>query len=245
MVIHLQIPDFMNQCLHYLNHMTDSLNSSPVTVKTEEIFPDGASLSLAAKASQEPKAKCELLDLHFQLLEVLLIVATHNVKVKGPIASLFIEVSRGYLACDINEEVNEPLRRSDDTVDKARKQFLHRTINGAVELIRKDFQDVFLDEFNLWTDKVMVLGDKWSLDSNELLKYQVIQLFTCGWDECAEAKLKQVVQPSTMGRMFLSITATRLNEYTKNDPELYSRVLAIGTRISGFLETLVIFCFVI
>lgn len=222
--------------------MTDSVTSPAVTVKAEEIFPDDASLSLAAKANQQPRAKAELLDLHMQLMDVLLIVSTLNIKMKGPIQSLFIEVSRDYLTCDINVDLNETLRRSDDTVDKARKQFLHRTINSAVDLIRKDFQDIFLDEFDLWVDKVMILGDKWSFDSNELLKYQVIQLFTRGWDECAEEKLKKVAQPATMGKMFLSITATRLNEFIKDNPDLYSRVVAIGTRISGFLETLVSNC---
>lgn len=219
--------------------MVDSISSSVVDVKAEEIFPDDASLSLAAKANQQPRAKAELLDLHLQLMDVFLIVSTLNVKVKGPIHSLFLEVSRDYLSCDINVDLNVTFRRSDDTVDKARRQFLHRTINSAVDLIRQDFQDIFVEEFDMWIDKVTALGDKWSMDSNELVKYQVIQLFTCGWDECAEVKLKKVNQPSTMGRMFLSITATRLNEFIKHNPDLYSRVVAVGTRISGFLDTLV------
>lgn len=215
------------------------MNSSTVIVRAEEIFPDDASLSLAAKANQQPKAKIELLDLHLQLLEVLSIVSTLNIKVKGPISSLFIEISRDFLGCEINENVNETFKRLDDTVDKARRQFLHRTINSAVDLIRTDFQSIFLEEFDLWIGKVMFLGDKWCLDLNELLKYQVIQLFTLGWDECAESKLKEVKQPATMGKMFLSITATRLSDYIKDNPELYSRVLAIGTRITAYLESLV------
>lgn len=240
-VIFLQIPDFVNQCIHYINHMTDSISSPAVDIKAEEIFPDGASLSLAAKANKQSCAKAELLDLHLQLMDVLLIVSTLNVKIKRPIQSLFIEVSRDFLAYDINAELTESFRRSDDTVDKARRKFLHRTINGAVALIRKDFQTIFMDDFDMWIEKVMTLGDKWSLDTNDLLKYQVTELLIRGWDDCAEAKWEKVIQPATMGQIFLAIAGDRLYTFIRDRPDLKIRVALIGTRMSSYLDTLVRF----
>lgn len=214
-----------------------------VVLRFEEILPEGADPSLATKANQQPRATSEILELQFQLLEVISIISSLNVNMKYPLASLFNEVSRDLLACDINMELSESLLRSDDTVNKARKHFLHRTINTAVDLIRKDFENVFLDDFNLWIEKAMTLGKKWSMNTEDLIKYQIIQLYTRGWDEFAEAKMDQVSQPSTMGKTLISITATRLNQYVRDKPELYSRVLGIGARISAFLETMVMSIF--
>lgn len=71
---------------------------------------------------------------------------------------------------------------------------------------------------------------------------QVIQLYTRGWDELAETKLNSLAQPSSMGKTLLLITGTRLNEYIKDKPDVYSRVVSIGTLISSYLETLVSLC---
>lgn len=83
------------------------------------------------------------------------------------------------------------------------------------------------------------LSTKWTLSQEDLLKYQIVQLYTRGWDECAETKLSQVEQPASMGKTLISITGTRLNNFVKNKPELYSRVLGIGSRLSSYLEKLV------
>lgn len=211
-----------------------------VTIKFEELLQDGAEPALATRAKQQTKANMEIVELHSQLLEVLLIVSSLNVNVKGSIGSLFNETSRELLGCsDISKELKEPLSRRDEFVNKARKQFLHRTINAAVDLIRKDFQDVFLTDFNNWIEKVMLLSRKWTLSQEDLLRYQIIQLYTRGWDECAESKLNQIEQSSSMGKTLISIAGIRLNNFVKDKPELYSRVLAIGTRLSSYLETLV------
>lgn len=60
-----------------------------------------------------------------------------------------------------------------------------------------------------------------------------------GWDDYAETKLEQLAQPSSMGKKMLRITGARLNQYIKDKPEIYSRVVSIGSLISLYLETLV------
>lgn len=224
-----------------MNHLIESSQSELVTLKFEELLQDGTEPALATRANQQPRANMEIVELQLQLLEVMFIISSLNVTVKSSLTSLFNETSRELLACDISKELSESIPRADEVVNKARKHFLHRTINAAVDLIRKDFQEVFLNDFNLWIEKVMVLSEKWSLSQEDLLKYQIVQLYTRGWDECAETKLSQVEQPSTMGKTLISITGIRLNNFVKDKPELYSRVLAIGSRISSYLEQLVRF----
>lgn len=231
----------MAHCSTILNFIKESLNSQLVTLKFEELLQDGRKPALSTQANQQPRANIEIIELHSQLLEVMLIISSLNVNVKGSMNSLFNEVSRELLVCDISKELSESIPRPDEVVNKSRKSFLHRTINAAVDLIRKDFEDIYLTDFNSWMEKVMQLAKKWTLNQEDLIKYQVIQLYTRGWDEGAELKLSQVSQPSSMGKMLISITGTRLNNLVKNKPELYSRVLAIGSRISSYLEELVNF----
>lgn len=212
-----------------------------MTLKFEDLLQDGEEPALSTQANQQPRANIEIIELHSQLLEVMLIISTLNVNVKSSMNSLFNETSREFLLCDISKELVESLARPDEVVQKSRKHFLHKTINAAVDLIRKDFEDIYSTDFDLWIDRVINLAKKWTINQEDLIKYQVIQLYTRGWDECAESKLNQVSQPSSMGKMLISITGTRLNNFVKNNPELYSRVLAIGSRISSYLEELVRF----
>lgn len=234
-----QIPAFVRLSSKLLNILTETQNCDIVELKFEVMLQDNAEPALSTRANKQPRANTELVELHAQLLEVMLIISSLNVTIKGTINSLFNEVSRELLCCDISKELSESILRPDDPVNKSRKHFLHRTIHVAVDLIRKDFQEVYSTDFNLWIDKVMGLAKKWTLNQEELIKYQVVQLYTRGWDECAEIKLKDVSQPSSMGKMLISITGTRLNNFVKDNPELYSRVLAIGSRVSSYLERLV------
>lgn len=229
----------MTHCNKFVQILTETIISQFVELKFEEMLQDGAQPALTTRANQQPRANTEIVELHTQLIEVMSIISSLNVNVKGTINSLFNEASREFLACDINKELSESILRPDDAVNKSRKHFLHRTINVAVDLIRKDFEDVYLTDFNLWIDKVMRLAKKWTLNQEELVKYQIVQLYTRGWDECAELKLRDISQPSSMGKMLISITGTRLNNFVKNKPDYYSRVLAIGTRLSSYLEQLV------
>lgn len=222
-----------------MNILTETVISQIVELKFEVMLQDGAEPALVTRANKQPRANTEIVELHSQLLEVMLIVSSLNVNVKNGMNSLFNEVSRELLACDISKELTESISRSDEMVNKSRKHFLHRTINVAVDLIRKDFQDVYTNDFNQWIEKVILLARKWTISQDELVKYQVVQLYTRGWDECAEEKLTEVSQPASMGKMLISITGTRLNNFVKDKPDLYSRVLAIGSRLSTYLEQLV------
>lgn len=239
LLIYFQISTFITHCMTFLNHLIESIRSQIVTLKFEELLQDGREPALATRANQQPRANMEIVELQSQLLEVLFIISSLNVSVKGSLNSLFNEASRELLASDISKELSESILRPDDTVNKSRKHFLHRTINVAVDLIRKDFQEVYLADFDTWIEKINLLSMKWTLNQEDLLKYQVIQLYSRGWDECAATKLNQIEQPSSMGKTLISITGIRLNNFVKDKPELYSRVLAIGSRISSYLETLV------
>lgn len=229
----------MTHCKRFLTILTETVNSQIVELKYEVLLQDGVQRALSTRANKQPRANTEIAELHSQLLEVMLIISSLNVTVKGTMYSLFNETSKELLACDISKELTESIPRPDEMVNKLRKHFLHKTINVAVDLIRKDYEEVYLTDFNTWIDKVMNLAKKWTLNQEELLKYQIVQLYTRGWDEAAELKLKEVSQPSTMGKMLISITGTRLNNFVKDKPELYSRVLGIGSRVNAYFEQLV------
>lgn len=68
---------------------------------------------------------------------------------------------------------------------------------------------------------------------------KVTELYIRDWDDFAETKLEQLAQPSSMGKKLQRIAGIRLNQYIKDKPEIYSRVVSIGSLISSYLETLV------
>lgn len=234
-----QIPDFVGCCNRFLDHLIDSRNSPKDTPMFEVILQDGAKPALVTRAIQYNQANSDIIELHFQLNEAILIITSLNVTVKNSMSSLFNDASKELFACDICMVLALPIPRPDDIVNKLRKHFLHRTINATVDLIRKDYQEVYLADFVVWTERLMSLGKRWTLNLDDLQKYQIIQLYTRGWDEFAETKLDSLEQPSTMGKTLLSIAGTRLNQYVKDKPDLYSRVLATGSRVSAYLEKLV------
>lgn len=219
--------------------MIASRESPAVIVKFEELLQDGPEPALVTRASQHSKANMKLIELHQQMLDVFLIFTSLNVSTKYSLNSLFNESSKAYLACDICTEPNDSILRTDDSVIKSRKHFFHRAINAGVDLIRKDFHEIYLTDFNQWMDQILTLGKRWAMNTEELIKYQIIQLYTRGWDDCAEKKLTKTFQTAAMGKTLTSIAATRLNMYVREKPELYSRVLSIGSRLNAFLETLV------
>lgn len=219
--------------------MIASKSCQIVPIKFEELLQDGPEAALATRANYQVRANMRMIELHQQLLEVILIFTSLSVSTKYPLNSLFNESSKALLACDISTDLNESVLRPDDVVNKSRKHFLHRSINAAVDLIRKDFHEIYLTDFNQWMDRIMSIGKRWTMNLDDLTKYQIVQLYTRGWDDCAEPKLKQIVQTPAMGKTLMSITGTRLNMYVKEKPELYSRVLAVGSRLNAFLETLV------
>lgn len=219
--------------------MIASRASRTVTLKFEELLQDGPVPALATRASQHSKANMKTIELHQQLLDVFLIFTSLNVSTKYPLKSLFNESSKAHLGCDICTEPHDSILRTDDSVIKSRKHFLRRAINAGVDLIRKDFHEIYLTDFNHWMDQILALGKRWTMNTEDLVKYQIIQLYTRGWDDCAEKKLTKTIQTAAMGKTLTSITATRLNMYVMEKPELYSRVLSIGSRLNAFLETLV------
>lgn len=219
--------------------MIASRDSPTVNVKFEELLQDGPEPALATRASQHSKANMKLIELHQQMVDVLLIFTSLNMSTKHSMNSLFNESSKAHLACDICTESNDSILQTNDSVTKSRKHFLHRAINAGVDLIRKDFHEIYLTDFNHWMDQILTLAKRWAINTEDLVKYQIIQLYTKGWDDCAEAKLTKTFQTEAMGKMLTSITATRLNMYVREKPELYSRVLSIGSRLNAFLETLV------
>lgn len=118
-----QIPDFILHCTKFLNILTETVISQIVELKFEVMLQDGAEPALATRANKQPRANIKLIELHSQLLEVMLIISSLNVSVKNGMNSLFNEVSRELLACDISKELSASIPVPDELVNKSRKHF--------------------------------------------------------------------------------------------------------------------------
>lgn len=167
-----QIPEFITCCDKLLNQLVASKNYTETIIKFEELLQEGK-LPLSLSAIQQDPAINELISLHFQLNQVILLITSLNVNYKNPIHSLFNETSQQSFGCEINTKLPTEILRTDEVVNKQRRQFLRRTINSAVDLIRNDFENTYLNDYELWIERLMSLAKQWNLNLEDLLKYQV------------------------------------------------------------------------
>lgn len=74
---------------------------------------------------------------------------------------------------EINRQLQYQLPKADLLLDKKRLEFLCQAITITMDLIREDFENVFLDDHKLWMERIDDLANVWNLDINELKKHQV------------------------------------------------------------------------
>lgn len=128
---------------------------------------------MAVSATQQDAANSDLITLHMQMNQVLLLVTSLNVNFKHSTHSLFNEASQQLFGAEINTRQSVEIPRTDEMVKKQRQKFLHRTIKAATDLIRFDFEATYVKDYEIWAEKVMALAKQWTINTEEMLKFQV------------------------------------------------------------------------
>lgn len=68
---------------------------------------------------------------------------------------------------------------------------------------------------------------------------QIVELYAYGWDSYAEEQLESVLDTESLGSLLLKIAGRRLNIFTKNSPNAYIQVAAVGPLVTDYLDTIV------
>lgn len=142
------------------------------SIKFEELLQEGKT-PLAVSATQQEAANSDLITLHLQMNQILLLMTSLNVNFKHSTQSLFNEASQPLFGTELNARQSFEIPRTDEMVTKQRQKFLHRTIKAAVDLVRFDFEDTYVNDYEIWVEKLMALAKQWTINTEDLLKFQV------------------------------------------------------------------------
>ena len=169
------VSELLEHSQTFLNHFSSSAKHEKQPIRFEELLQEGP-IPLSSLAVQQNVCNNDLLALHKQLNQVLFIIASLNIKYSKPIQTLFDGLANQSFFCEINRQLPYSLPPPDLLLSKKRIEFLCLAITSTMDSIREDFEQVFLDDHNLWMERIDGLAAVWGLDSNDLKKHQVSDL---------------------------------------------------------------------
>ncbi|XP_058825550.1 rab3 GTPase-activating protein non-catalytic subunit [Topomyia yanbarensis] len=232
------VPQFLENCLEFLDHFSQSIDHDKLELRFEELLQDGP-IPLTALAIQQNAANMALLKLHHELATVLLILTSFNVKYQKPIQQFFDGMANQSFFAEINRQLPYTLPKADLLLKRARFEFLCKTITASMDLIREDLENVFYTEHIAWMERIEQLSEVWEISTTELKKHQIVELYSHGWDTYAEELLENIVPDQALGNLLLAIAGRRLAIYTKANPRVWSQVAAVGPLLTDYLDTLI------
>ncbi|XP_075152474.1 rab3 GTPase activating protein isoform X2 [Haematobia irritans] len=232
------VPDFLELCLSFLQHMEDSLNHESYDLKFEVSLAEGQT-PLQFLALQQHHAIKEQLKLHYELCSVLHFIAFFQLRVSKPMTLVFDAMSNKAFFAEINKELNFVLPAPDMVLQQHRTEFLCKAITASMDLIREDLEQLFVAEHMLYMEKFFKLAESWRLDQKALRRRQIVDLYAHGFDANANVLLNDVADDEFIGRMLLEIAGRRLSLYSKTSQGTFLKIASVGQQLLSYLDNLV------
>ncbi|KAH8377456.1 hypothetical protein KR093_005593 [Drosophila rubida] len=231
------VPDFLELCLEFLVHFSESLEHDKRELRFEQALTEGQ-LPVQFLALQQHNALPELLQLHTQLCGVLHFIATFQLRVPRPLTTLFDALSNQALLADINKELPYELPPPDLVLQQKRTQFLCSTVAATMDLIREDLEQLYILDHVFYMAKICALADSWKLDKLPILRKQVVELYAFGYDAEAQVLLHDISDNEELGRLLLEIAGRRLNLYADGSQTAFLKIASVGHELLAYLDNL-------
>lgn len=177
------IPQFLEQTLVFLDHFRGSMNYNKFEFKCEEILKQGSSapsLSLCELILQQSRGNSPLLNLHYEMIKVLELIAFLNLKYTKPMNALFDDVSNEAFFMDINKQLPYAILKADELRTSTRLHFLKKALTASMDLIIES-QKTYFDDHLKWVEKVKKVGEIWTLDGHQLERHHVSFSLSVFW----------------------------------------------------------------
>lgn len=169
-------PLFLEYCQVFLEHFSTSLDHEKIDIKFEELLQDGP-IPLALLTLQQNLANPIILKLHMELIDMLHLITFFNIKYQKPVQNLFNAMSNQTFFTEINKNLNYVIPEPDLILQKIRFEFLEKLITASIDLIREDFENLFLNDHIIWVDRIEKFAEKWNMDLMALKRHQVNNLY--------------------------------------------------------------------
>lgn len=170
------MPQFLDQTLIFIEHFRSSRNFKKLEFKCEEILLQGSSAekaSLCQMILQQVSGNLTLLDLHFEMVSVLELIAFLNIKYTKPFHSVFDETCNETFFVEINKPLTYCLPKSDEIRQNTRISFLKKAISCTIDLIVECNDQTYYNDHLKWIEKIKKLGVLWELDLSLLDRHHV------------------------------------------------------------------------
>lgn len=254
------IPQFLEQALVFLDHFRSSINYIKQEFKCEEILTQGSSapsLSLCELILQQPRGNLPLLNLHYEMVKVLELIAFLNIKYTKPMQSLFDDVANDAFFADINKQLAYTLQKPDEIRVNTRVYFLKKAVSATIDLIVECQKSIYFDDHLKWIEKIKIVGDIWELDQSLLARHhvslltnlsflisifktypQILELYVYGFDDLADDLLDKVESRERIVKQLLDIAAKRLSLHLEINKSSWRHVVTGGSLLTNYLETI-------
>lgn len=168
------MPQFLELTLIFLDHFRSSNDYTKLEFRCEEILAQGsAATSLCEMILQQSRGNLPLLNLHYEMVKVLELIAFLNIKYTKPMLALFDEVCNEAFFMDIHKQPTYAIQKPDEIRVNTRVYFLKKAITTTIDLIIECQQSTYFDDHLKWVEKIKKTGEIWNLDISLLERHHV------------------------------------------------------------------------
>jgi Rab3 GTPase-activating protein non-catalytic subunit len=250
------MPQFLEQTLIFLDDFRTSINYERLEFKCEEILGSSSqSLSLCELILNQQKGNLPLLNLHYEMLKVLELIAFLNIKYTKPMQSLFDEVANDAFFSEINKQMAHSLNKADEIRQNTRVYFLKKAISTTIDLIVECQSNTYFDDHLKWIEKIKIVGRIWELDIGLLERHhvsilrdsvasvdhfpqQIVELYVNGFDDLADELIEKVASRERIVKQLLDIAGKRLTLHLEVNKDSWRHVASGGSLLTNYLETI-------
>lgn len=234
-----QITLFVNLCTDFfdtfMNVTHDCYNVEKVKLKYEPFWENG-NQPLVELALNQNEINYDLLHIHYQLSLSIRMIVTFAIRHQKFVSNLFDITILSLFFTDLQQKTQINWNKFDAKVNASRLQFLLKVITASIDTVTRCDNTIYSTDHVYWMSKTIYLARFWSLDVDLLKRYQIVSLFTNGFDVLAEELISAVNEINKLGPDLLIVASKRLSNYLSNADDLAEKIAAFSPQLTAYME---------
>lgn len=224
--------DFLDK---FIDVTQESYQTTDTTLQFENVWDNGG-WPLIELAAQQKEVNFDLLHLHYQLILVLQLISTFSIKHTKPVNNLFEASVVNLFFTDLQKKCEISWNRSDLKINSSRIQFLMKIISASLESITINKSGtIFASDHVIWMSKCIMLGRFWNLDIDILRRYQIIKLYSNGYDDMGQELVPAVMESNDLGKDLLKVAVHRLSHILTVSTDFSKTITALSPALTNYM----------
>ncbi|XP_065332946.1 rab3 GTPase-activating protein non-catalytic subunit [Cloeon dipterum] len=248
-----KLTSYLYFCVQFLDTYFEAAEDESGTAKkatnlSESIWTNAnASPSLSEIALSKPKVNFGLLELHLQLVTVLYMVVSFDMKMPSLVSSLFDSAGQAAFFLELHANPRLPSHNPSTKLSNTRTHFLLKVISLSMQNVVLIETDNFseaevsgprVDATNaaIWMGKCLELASSWGISTDILRRHQVCEFYTNGFDRLAEEVIMSIKDKTLLASQLLMIVGQRLQIAVTHSDDLAERISILSPALTNWLE---------